>query len=132
MEALGGAETVKGMGIERPVRLKWETKYAKALEVQYRAQSFNITVGLAGQLLNAATTIAILWVGADLVLTREPLSYPADRDLRLQNLARADEGFLLALGYSTQRGYGRTHPFAGEIRFLSDRLTFDSPLATRE
>ncbi len=71
MEALGGAETVKGMGIERPVRLKWETKYAKALEVQYRAQSFNIGVGLAGQLLNAATTISILWVGADLVLTRE-------------------------------------------------------------
>ena len=71
MEALGGAETVKGMGIERPVRLKWETKYAKALEVQYRAQSFNIAVGLAGQLLSAATTIAVLWVGADLVLTRE-------------------------------------------------------------
>ena len=50
-------------------------------------------------------------------LTREPLELPAARDLRLQNLARADEGFLLALGYSTQRGYGRTHPFAGEIRF---------------
>jgi alpha-D-ribose 1-methylphosphonate 5-triphosphate synthase subunit PhnI len=50
-------------------------------------------------------------------LTREPLSFPAGRDVRLQNLARGDEGFLLALGYSTQRGYGRTHPFAGEIRF---------------
>ncbi|MFO1110190.1 MAG: carbon-phosphorus lyase complex subunit PhnI [Bradyrhizobium sp.] len=50
-------------------------------------------------------------------LTREPLAFPAERDLRLQNLARADEGFLLALGYSTQRGYGRSHPFAGEIRF---------------
>ncbi|HEY2246366.1 MAG TPA: carbon-phosphorus lyase complex subunit PhnI [Bradyrhizobium sp.] len=50
-------------------------------------------------------------------LTREPLSFPAGRDLRLQNLARADEGFLLAMGYSTQRGYGRNHPFAGEIRF---------------
>src|SRR5205085_2859421 len=37
-------------------------------------------------------------------LTREPLNFLADRDLRLQNLARADEGFLLALGYSTQRG----------------------------
>jgi len=71
MEALGGAETVKGMGIERPVRLKWEKKYAKSLEVQYRAQSFNIMVGMAGQLLNAATTIAILWAGADLVLARE-------------------------------------------------------------
>ena len=46
MEALGGAETIKGMGIERPVRLKWEKKYAKALDVQYRAQSFNILVGL--------------------------------------------------------------------------------------
>jgi len=71
MEALGGAETVKGMGIERPVRLRWERKYAKALEVQYRAQSFNIAVGLAGQLFSAATTIAVLWAGADLVLTRE-------------------------------------------------------------
>ncbi len=50
-------------------------------------------------------------------LTREPLSFPADRDLRLQNLARGDEGFLLALAYSTQRGYGRNHPFAGEIRY---------------
>jgi ATP-binding cassette subfamily B protein len=71
METLGGVETVKGMGIERPVRLKWEKKYAKALEVQYRAQRFNIWVSLASQILNAATTIAILWVGANLVLARE-------------------------------------------------------------
>ena len=49
-------------------------------------------------------------------LTRDPISFPADRDIRLQALARGDEGYLLALGYSTQRGYGRTHPFAGEIR----------------
>jgi alpha-D-ribose 1-methylphosphonate 5-triphosphate synthase subunit PhnI len=49
-------------------------------------------------------------------LTREPLAIPADRAVRLQNLARGDEGFLLSLGYSTQRGYGRNHPFAGEIR----------------
>jgi alpha-D-ribose 1-methylphosphonate 5-triphosphate synthase subunit PhnI len=57
-------------------------------------------------------------------LTREPLSFPADRDLRLQNLARADEGFLLALGYSSQRGYGRNHPFAGEIRFGEVEVEF--------
>jgi ATP-binding cassette subfamily B protein len=71
MEALGGIETIKGMGSERPVRLKWEKKYVKALEVQYRSQSFNILVGLASQLLNSATTIVILWVGATLVLNRE-------------------------------------------------------------
>jgi ATP-binding cassette, subfamily B, bacterial HlyB/CyaB len=71
MEALAGVETIKGMGMERPVRLRWEKKYAKALEVQYRSQAFNILVGLGSQLLNAATTIAILWVGANLVLARE-------------------------------------------------------------
>jgi alpha-D-ribose 1-methylphosphonate 5-triphosphate synthase subunit PhnI len=49
-------------------------------------------------------------------LTREPLELPADRALRLQALARGDEGFLLGLAYSTQRGYGRTHAFVGELR----------------
>ncbi len=49
-------------------------------------------------------------------LTREPLMFPADRALRLQALSRGDEGWLLALGYSTQRGYANGHPFAGEIR----------------
>jgi alpha-D-ribose 1-methylphosphonate 5-triphosphate synthase subunit PhnI len=49
-------------------------------------------------------------------LTRQPLNFPAERPTRLQNLARGDEGFLLALGYSTQRGYGGNHPFVGEIR----------------
>ncbi|WP_181708398.1 carbon-phosphorus lyase complex subunit PhnI [Chthonobacter rhizosphaerae] len=60
-------------------------------------------------------------------LTREPLSFPADRDLRLQALARGDEGFLLALGYSTQRGYGRTHPFVGEIRLGDVEVEIDVP-----
>ncbi|CAB3641924.1 Alpha-D-ribose 1-methylphosphonate 5-triphosphate synthase subunit PhnI [Paraburkholderia sediminicola] len=50
-------------------------------------------------------------------LSREPLAFPASRATRLQNLARGDEGFLLAMGYATQRGYAHTHPFAGEIRF---------------
>jgi alpha-D-ribose 1-methylphosphonate 5-triphosphate synthase subunit PhnI len=68
-------------------------------------------------------------------LTREPLSFPAGRDLRLQNLARGDEGFILSLGYSTQRGYGRTHAFAGEIRIgdvevelFAEELGFSVPL----
>ena len=49
-------------------------------------------------------------------ITREPLEFPMERDIRLQALSRGDEGFLLALGYSTQRGYGRNHPFVGEVR----------------
>lgn len=57
-------------------------------------------------------------------ITRQPLTFPADRDIRLQNLARGDEGFLLSLGYSTQRGYGRTHPFVGEIRYGEVEVEF--------
>jgi len=50
-------------------------------------------------------------------ITRDPPAYPLPRTARLQTLARADEGWVLGLGYSTQRGYAYTHPFAGEIRF---------------
>jgi alpha-D-ribose 1-methylphosphonate 5-triphosphate synthase subunit PhnI len=49
-------------------------------------------------------------------LTREPMSFPAGRDQRLQNLTRGDEGFVLGLAYSTTRGYGGAHPFVGELR----------------
>jgi alpha-D-ribose 1-methylphosphonate 5-triphosphate synthase subunit PhnI len=58
-------------------------------------------------------------------LTREPMEFPMSRDLRLQALARGDEGFLLALGYSTQRGYGRNHPFVGEVRIGEVEVELD-------
>jgi alpha-D-ribose 1-methylphosphonate 5-triphosphate synthase subunit PhnI len=90
------------------------------------------------QLLDREGLIEVNVAGeSDLVgdLTRNPMQYPAARDLRLQALARADEGFLLGLGYSTQRGYGRTHPFAAEIRmgeveigFTPEELGFEIPL----
>jgi alpha-D-ribose 1-methylphosphonate 5-triphosphate synthase subunit PhnI len=60
-------------------------------------------------------------------LTRTPLQFPMGRELRLQALARGDEGFLLALGYSTQRGYARSHPFAGEIRIGDVEVHLDVP-----
>jgi len=54
--------------------------------------------------------------GAPFDVTRRPMEFPAERDQRLQVLARGDEGFLLGLAYSVVRGYGHTHPFVGEIR----------------
>jgi alpha-D-ribose 1-methylphosphonate 5-triphosphate synthase subunit PhnI len=60
-------------------------------------------------------------------LTRTPMEFPMARDTRLQALARGDEGFLLALGYSTQRGYARSHPFAGEIRIGEVDVEFHVP-----
>jgi alpha-D-ribose 1-methylphosphonate 5-triphosphate synthase subunit PhnI len=49
-------------------------------------------------------------------ITRDPPAYPLPRSARLQMLSRADEGWLLGLAYSTQRGYANTHPFVGEVR----------------
>jgi alpha-D-ribose 1-methylphosphonate 5-triphosphate synthase subunit PhnI len=60
-------------------------------------------------------------------LTRTPLSYPAGRALRLQAIARGDEGFLMGLGYSTQRGYGSTHPFVGELRVGEVEVEIEPP-----
>lgn len=56
-------------------------------------------------------------------ITQDPVTFPVERDIRLQNLARGDEGFLLALGYSSQRGFGDNHPFAGEIRMGDVAIT---------
>jgi alpha-D-ribose 1-methylphosphonate 5-triphosphate synthase subunit PhnI len=50
-------------------------------------------------------------------ITRDPPVYPLPRSARLQMLARADEGWVLGMGYATQRGYAYTHPFGGDIRF---------------
>ena len=60
-------------------------------------------------------------------LTRAPLELPASRALRLQALARGDEGFLLSLAYSTQRGYGRTHAFVGELRIGTVAVEMEIP-----
>jgi alpha-D-ribose 1-methylphosphonate 5-triphosphate synthase subunit PhnI len=72
-------------------------------------------------------------------LTRDPLMFPADRALRLQALARGDEGWLLAMSYSTQRGYANSHPFAGEIRrglvsvaLVPDELGFEIDIGDLE
>jgi alpha-D-ribose 1-methylphosphonate 5-triphosphate synthase subunit PhnI len=60
-------------------------------------------------------------------LTREPLELPASRPLRLQAITRGDEGFILSLAYSTQRGYGRTHAFVGELRIGAVAVEVDIP-----
>ncbi|MDR1110279.1 MAG: carbon-phosphorus lyase complex subunit PhnI [Deltaproteobacteria bacterium] len=60
-------------------------------------------------------------------LTRTPLEIPLDRPGRLQALARADEGFLLALAYSSQRGYGSVHPFVADLRLGPVEVEFSAP-----
>ena len=59
-------------------------------------------------------------------LTRQPLTFPVSRNLRLQGLTRGDEGFVLGTAYSLQRGFGiDRHPFLGELKvgYVSVRYT---------
>jgi alpha-D-ribose 1-methylphosphonate 5-triphosphate synthase subunit PhnI len=56
-------------------------------------------------------------------ITRDPPRYPMPRAGRLQMLARADEGWVLGMAYSTQRGYAHSHPFAGDVRFGAVRVS---------
>ncbi|WP_299044118.1 carbon-phosphorus lyase complex subunit PhnI [uncultured Tateyamaria sp.] len=67
--------------------------------------------------------------GADVPpdLTREPLELPAERSLRLQSLTRGDEGFILGMAYSTQRGYARNHAFVAELRIGTCAVEMDIP-----
>ena len=52
-------------------------------------------------------------------ITREAIKFPAPRSARLQMMARAETGGLMALGYSSQRGFGSIHPTVGELRYGS-------------
>jgi alpha-D-ribose 1-methylphosphonate 5-triphosphate synthase subunit PhnI len=52
-------------------------------------------------------------------ITREAIRFPAPRSARLQMLARAETGGLMALGYASMRGFGSVHPTVGELRYGS-------------
>ncbi len=49
-------------------------------------------------------------------ITREPLVFPVSRSAALATLARAETGSLLAIAYSSMRGYGDIHPTVAELR----------------
>jgi alpha-D-ribose 1-methylphosphonate 5-triphosphate synthase subunit PhnI len=65
-------------------------------------------------------------------VTREPISFPAPRAHRLQSLARADTGGVLALGYAGMRGYGLSHPTVNELRLGYAEVTLRHPVTGAE
>ncbi len=71
METLSGAESVKAMAVERNMRMKWEKKYVKSLDINFRSEIFTSAVGGISELLKAAASIAILWLGAQMVLKQQ-------------------------------------------------------------
>jgi alpha-D-ribose 1-methylphosphonate 5-triphosphate synthase subunit PhnI len=60
-------------------------------------------------------------------ITQESAAFPLDRSARLQMLARAETGGVLALAYSSMRGYGSIHPTVGELRVGRVRVQIPHP-----
>lgn len=70
-------------------------------------------------------------------ITRDPVAFPMPRSARLQSLARGEEGGMLALAYSSMRGFGNVHPTVAELRvgYLTVQISFpglDEPAAIGE
>lgn len=61
-------------------------------------------------------------------VTRDPVAMPAPRSHRLQALARADTGGVLALGYASMRGYGLIHPTVNELRLAEAEVNVAHPV----
>ena len=60
-------------------------------------------------------------------ITQESPTFPMHRSGRLQMLARAETGGVLALAYSSMRGYGMVHPTVAELRVGRVRVQIPHP-----
>jgi len=65
-------------------------------------------------------------------ITQESVEFPLGRSGRLQMLARAETGGVLALAYSSMRGYGSVHPTVAELRVGRVRVQIPHPFRTGE
>ena len=65
-------------------------------------------------------------------ITQESVEFPLDRSGRLQMLARAETGGVLALAYSSMRGYGSVHPTVAELRVGRVRVQIPHPFRAGE
>lgn len=62
-------------------------------------------------------------------ITRRALLFPLPRSGRLQAMARGEEGAMMAIAYSSMRGYGDTHPTLAELRVGYVSLKIKHPLS---
>ncbi|MGA2381426.1 MAG: carbon-phosphorus lyase complex subunit PhnI [Spirochaetia bacterium] len=65
-------------------------------------------------------------------ITQESTAFPLDRSGRLQMLARAETGGVLALAYSSMRGYGSVHPTVAELRVGRAQVRIPHPFRKGE
>ncbi len=68
VESINGVETLKAMAVEPAMQRRWEEQLAGYVRASFRATSLGNIAGQTASFVNKATTVAILWIGAHLVM----------------------------------------------------------------
>lgn len=68
VESVSGIQTVKAMAVEPQMQRRWEEQLAGYVRASFRAVALGNVAGQAAAFINKGTTIAIVWVGAYLVI----------------------------------------------------------------
>ena len=71
VETINGIETVKAMAVEPALQRRWEEQLAGYVRASFRTGTLGNIAGQAASFLNKLTTVAILWLGAHLVMSGE-------------------------------------------------------------
>lgn len=68
VESVNGIETVKSMAVEPAMQRRWDEQLAGYVKASFKANNLSNIAGQVASFINKVTTIAILWVGAFLVM----------------------------------------------------------------
>ena len=68
VETVSGIETVKALAVEAHVQRRWEEQLSSYVRAAFRMTTLGILASQSAQLVSRATTLAVLYVGATLVM----------------------------------------------------------------
>src|SRR5207245_10347193 len=71
VESITGIQTRKAMAIEPPMQRKWEEQLAGYVQASFRATTLGNTANQIASFISKVTTIAIIWLGAQLVIDNQ-------------------------------------------------------------
>ncbi|MFP4681509.1 MAG: ABC transporter transmembrane domain-containing protein, partial [Chitinispirillaceae bacterium] len=68
IESIQGIETIKANGVEWNIRSKWEDRYLQNVNMSFKMNKLDLLSGTISQTVNTASTITIMWYGANQVI----------------------------------------------------------------
>lgn len=71
VEVVSGIQTVKAQTIELKSRWRWYERYARFMKSSFKTTQISTIAGTFGSFLNTLSSLALLWVGAHLVIKNE-------------------------------------------------------------